>query len=63
MTEIRIFTLVEIHNRLQVEVVVAVVQIGWVIDFVDSNVQLVLVQVFSVEFQAYSSQQTDLALL
>lgn len=63
MTEIRIFTSVEIHNRLQVEVVVAVVQIGWVIDFVDSNVQLVLVQVFSVEFQAYSSQQTDLALL
>ena len=61
MTEIRIFTLVEIHKRLQVEVVV--VQIGWVIDFVDSNVQLVLVQVFSVEFQAYSSQQTDLALL
>ena len=61
MTEIRIFTSVEIHNRLQVEVVV--VQIGWVIDFVDSNVQLVLVQVFSVEFQAYSSQQTDLALL
>ena len=61
MTEIRIFTWVEIHNRLQVEVVV--VQIGWVIDFVDSNVQLVLVQVFSVEFQAYSSQQTDLALL
>ena len=63
MTEIRIFTSVEIHKRLQVEVVVAVVQIGWVIDFVDSNVQLVLVQVFSVEFQAYSSQQTDLALL
>ena len=63
MTEIRIFTSVEIHNRLQVEVVVAVVQIGWVLDFVDSNVQLVLVQVFSVEFQAYSSQQTDLALL
>ena len=63
MTEIRIFTSVEIHNRLQVEVVVAVVQIGWVIDFVDSNVQLVLVQVFSVEFQAYSSQQTDLAWL
>ena len=63
MTEIRIFTLVEIHKRLQVEVVVVVVQIGWVIDFVDSNVQLVLVQVFSVEFQAYSSQQTDLALL
>ena len=62
MTEIRIFTLVEIHKRLQV-VVVVVVQIGWVIDFVDSNVQLVLVQVFSVEFQAYSSQQTDLALL
>ena len=61
MTEIRIFTLVEIHKRLQV--VVVVVQIGWVIDFVDSNVQLVLVQVFSVEFQAYSSQQTDLALL
>ena len=63
MTEIRIFTSVEIHKRLQVEVVVAVVQIGWVIDFVDSNVQLVLVQVFSVEFQAYSSQQTDLAWL
>lgn len=63
MTEIRIFTSVEIHKRLQVEVVVVVVQIGWVIDFVDSNVQLVLVQVFSVEFQAYSSQQTDLALL
>ena len=63
MTEIRIFTSVEIHNRMQVEVVVAVVQIGWVLDFVDSNVQLVLVQVFSVEFQAYSSQQTDLALL
>ena len=63
MTEIRIFTSVEIHNRLQMEVVVAVVQIGWVLDFVDSNVQLVLVQVFSVEFQAYSSQQTDLALL
>ena len=63
MTEIIIFTWVEIHKRLQVEVVVAVVQIGWVIDFVDSNVQLVLVQVFSVEFQAYSSQQTDLALL
>ena len=63
MTEIRIFTSVEIHKRLQVEVVVAVVQIGWVIDFVDSNVQLVLVQVFSVEFQAYSSQQTDLVLL
>ena len=63
MTEIRIITSVEIHKRLQVEVVVAVVQIGWVIDFVDSNVQLVLVQVFSVEFQAYSSQQTDLALL
>ena len=62
MTEIRIFTSVEIHKRLQVEVVV-VVQIGWVLDFVDSNVQLVLVQVFSVEFQAYSSQQTDLALL
>ena len=63
MTEIRIITSVEIHKRLQVEVVVAVVQIGWVIDFVDSNVQLVLVQEFSVEFQAYSSQQTDLALL
>ena len=63
MTEIRIFTLVEIHKRLQVEVEVVVVQIGWVIDFVDSNVQLVLVQVLSVEFQAYSSQQTDLALL
>ena len=62
MTEIRIITSVEIHKRLQVE---AVVQSCWVLldAWIEDVESLVLVQVFSVEFQAYSSQQTDLALL